>query len=59
LTLHLLNNLKSISREEDANKGELFDYDDADQLKSVPCKADGSSAIMNMTRREMRGQFSA
>jgi RHS repeat-associated protein len=36
----LTNNLKSISREEDENKGELFGYDDANQLKSVSYKAD-------------------
>jgi RHS repeat-associated protein len=36
----LVNNLKSISRLEDGNKGELFDYDDANQLKSVTYQAD-------------------
>ncbi len=36
----LVNNLKSIVREEDANKGELFGYDDANQLQSVSYKAD-------------------
>jgi RHS repeat-associated protein len=35
-----VNNLKSISREEDGNKGELFGYDDANQLSSVSYKAD-------------------
>jgi RHS repeat-associated protein len=35
-----VNNLKSISRLEDYNKGELFEYDDANQLKNVSYKAD-------------------
>jgi RHS repeat-associated protein len=35
----LVNNLKSISREEDQNTGELFEYDDANQLSSVSYKA--------------------
>jgi len=36
----LVNNLKSISREEDGNTGELFVYDDANQLSGVSYKAD-------------------
>ena len=36
----LVNNLKSISREEDGNKGEIFEYDDANQLQSVSYRAD-------------------
>ncbi len=56
----LVNNLKSISREEDGNKGELFLYDHANQLSSVSYKADvtphapGAEAIResaNMWRR--------
>jgi hypothetical protein len=35
-----VNNLKSIARLEDYNKGELFEYDDANQLRSVSYKAD-------------------
>ena len=36
----LVNNLKSISRQEDGDKGELFEYDDANQLKSVSYRVD-------------------
>jgi RHS repeat-associated protein len=36
----LVNNLKSISREEDGNTGELFGYDDANQLSSVSYRVD-------------------
>jgi RHS repeat-associated protein len=36
----LVNNLKSISRHEDGDTGELFTYDDANQLSSVSYKAD-------------------
>lgn len=35
----LVNNLKSISRYEDQGKGELFDYDDANQLRGVSYQA--------------------
>jgi len=35
-----INNLKSISRHEDGDTGELFTYDDANQLSSVSYKAD-------------------
>jgi RHS repeat-associated protein len=36
----LVNNLKSITREEDHWKGERFEYDDANQLKSVSYRVD-------------------
>ncbi len=36
----LVDNLQSVTREEDGNKGERFTYDDANQLKTVSYKAD-------------------
>jgi RHS repeat-associated protein len=36
----LVNNLKSITREEDSWKGELFEYDDANQLRSASYRVD-------------------
>jgi hypothetical protein len=36
----VVDNLKSVTREEDGNKGERFTYDDANQLNTVSYKAD-------------------
>jgi RHS repeat-associated protein len=52
----LVNNLKSITREEDAWKGERFEYDDANQLRSASYRVDVAPHAPNQAD-PVPGQF--